>query len=95
MKEEIKLNKKGNIIIIKIPLKRKRYCPYTNVYKDEMIIISALIDKSRNECGFVWNIDMSYKGKIDQYTDIFYKFNGSIEEFEKICKKLKINIIIN
>lgn len=44
--------------------------------------------------GIAYRIDMGYKGKPDQWTDTFYKPNFSLEEFEEMCKELKIDYII-
>ena len=51
-------------------------------------------DKFGNdEVGFAQTIDMDYKGKGDQWTDIKYQYWGGAEEFIKLCKKLEIGYI--
>jgi len=85
-----------NNLVIKIPLKTKRYNPYEADTTEEMDNIVATIDKDKHgneEMGFCNCIDMSYKGKGDQHTDFFYKYWGEKEEFKKLCKELKIDII--
>ena len=42
------------------------------------------------ECGFAQQIDMSYKGKPNQWTDIIINYDGSKKEFKNLCKKLDI-----
>ncbi|MFA6201543.1 MAG: hypothetical protein WC679_14190, partial [Bacteroidales bacterium] len=58
----------------------------------EMDSICGVVDKRMFDYGFAHLIDMSYKGKDNQVSDIFYKFSGSQDEFEKLCKKLNLGI---
>lgn len=94
MKQKIYTNKDN--LIIEIPLKTERCNPYMvemEEYADEMDNIIALIE-NENNMGFCYRIDMSYKGKDDQYTDYFFKWFGQQKKFEEVCKKLNIDIII-
>jgi hypothetical protein len=43
--------------------------------------------------GFCYRIDMSYKGKSDQWTDFFFKFYGDDAEFVSLCRGLKIELV--
>lgn len=81
---------------IKIPLKAKRFNPYTDEYVGEMNNISGLICNHKNglvECGFVQMIDMQYKGKDDQWTDYIVVCDEESEDFKKLCEKLNIGLI--
>lgn len=91
-----KIYTKNNKLIIEIPLQAQRTNPYNPDYKAPMKNICALITKDKfgnGQMGFCKYIDMEYKGKMDQFTDFFYKWWGDKDEFEEICKKLKIDII--
>ena len=92
MKEIIKKSRRSNNLEIKliVPLKTKRHNPYDEDYEEEMNNIIGLIKKDFEKCGFAYKIDMSYKGKSDQWTDYFYLYNGGIDDFKKLCKKLSI-----
>ena len=95
MREEIK--KDGENLVITIPLVTTRYNPYMDngdgSYKGEpMENIIALVE-SELDMGFCYRIDMSYKGKNDQWTDYFYKYHGPRSEFEKLCHEMNIDIV--
>lgn len=88
-----KIYKKDGKLVIEIPLKTKRYNPYDEKdYGDEMDNIIGLIE-SDIDMGFCFRIDMSYKGKDDQWTDYFFKWLGSKDVFEKMCKDLNFDIV--
>ncbi len=95
---ENKIYKKDNKLVIEVPLTVNRYNPYSNSIVGKMPNIIGLIllnPKNNNtEMGFVSRIDMSYKGKNDQWTDFFYQWFNDQESFEKLCKKLKIDVVI-
>ena len=62
----------------------------------EMNNIAGLIGKDKygnEDLGFVQLIDMSYKGKDDQWTSIFYHYYGTEKEFEALCKEIGIGMI--
>jgi hypothetical protein len=81
---------KDDNLIIEIPLKVKRHNPYTDEDVGEMDNIIGIIDKDRY--GFAYQIDMDYKGKSDQWTDIFYDFFNKAE-FVKFCQDNNIEVI--
>jgi len=98
MKE--KWYKKDNKIIIEIPYWSKRINPYMEGEDvgDYQTLTGLIIkhDKDGNnwdEKGFALTIDMDYKDKDDQYTDIMFHFTGEEERFIELCKKLKIRIM--
>ena len=95
MKEIIKKSKRGNNleITLVIPLKQRRCNPYDSGPGEEMDAIMGMIDESFDKCGFVYRIDMDYKGKPDQWTDYFYIYNKGTKNFKKLCKELEIDII--
>ena len=94
-----KIYKKGGNLIIEIPLKEKRQTFYSMDEGDpeEMDSVVGLIGLDQygnDDMGFCKLIDMSYKGKDDQWTSLFYHhWEGNAEEFEALCKKLGIGII--
>ena len=80
-------------LIIKIPLTQKTYCPYggPDGECDNIIgIIEPDPQCSDPKLGFCYQIDMSYKGKPNQWSDFFLMYNGQKEEFIKLCEKLQI-----
>jgi len=76
-------------LVIKVPLTAHRSNPWDEEYKSEIPNIVALVE-SDTEMGFCYRIDMEYKSKDDQWTDYFYKYHGSKDNFLKLCAKLKI-----
>ena len=94
---EEKIYKKYNKIIIEIPYWSKRSNPYmlgedVGSYQTLTGILDE--DKDGNDrFGFGLSIDMDYKDKPDQYTDIKYHFWGEEEDFIKVCKELGIGIV--
>ena len=92
---EEQIYKEGDYLVIKIPLKQDRWCPFTEKKLGEMEAIAGLSLKNKNgntEFGFVNRIDRSYKGKDDDISDFFYKYFGLEEDFEKLCKELGFDI---
>ncbi len=89
--------KERNNIVIKIPFWVKRRNPYTpekDVGKHKALIGLITEDKSGNdEMGFAYVIDMDYKNKDDQFSDIIIHWFGEEKEFEKICKQLEIGLV--
>lgn len=86
--------KENDNLIITIPLKTHRSNPYMDDYSQEMDNIIGLYEGEYNN-GLAYRIDMEYKGKDDQYSDYFFKLNGSKEEFDKMIKELGIDVIYN
>jgi len=86
--------------VIESPLKTERLNSYDEDYHAKMNNIAGLIERRESNVapcyvrmGFCYVIDMQYKGKEDQFTDFFFEYSGGQEEFEELCKKLKINIV--
>lgn len=95
MKKEYQ--KVGDNLVITIPLKTQRFNPYKemagrNGYVGEMDNIIGFYENEYSN-GLVYRIDMEYKGKDDQFTDYFYKLNGSLKEFEEMIKELGVGVI--
>lgn len=86
------IKKDGNLeITLKIPLITHRSNPYDENEKSPMDNIVGVIDN--HEIGFAHWIDMSYAGKPDQISTLFYIYQGSKKEFKKLCKNLNIELI--
>ncbi|MFA6547407.1 MAG: hypothetical protein WCT11_00490 [Candidatus Magasanikbacteria bacterium] len=84
-----KIYTKQNNLVIEIPLQVRRCNPYDEKEQSLMSNIIGVIDG--NDYGFAHCIDMSYSGKADQISSIFYHFYGSEEQFEKLCSEVKID----
>lgn len=90
MKQEIK-KEEGNLIInLSIPITTHRSNPYDPDEHSTMDNILGVIDG--DEIGFAYWIDMSYSGKGDQVSSIFYNYDGSKEEFRNLCKELGLEL---
>lgn len=89
MRENIYKTKKH--LVIEVPLLQKRSNPYDDSEWDGENIIAVI--ENENDMGFCYRIDMSYKDKGDQWSDYFFKWSNGKEEFEKLCKKLGIDIV--
>ncbi|MFA7301807.1 MAG: hypothetical protein WC069_05875 [Candidatus Shapirobacteria bacterium] len=85
--------KVGDNLIITIPLKTNRANPYDDEYRPEMDNVIGLYE-GPYENGLCYRIDMDYKGKPDQWTDYFFKLDGSKEEFDEMCKYLGVDSVI-
>ena len=90
----MKVYKKDKKIIFEFSEEKKRFNPYDEDgdygYHPTFI---GLIDEDEfgnEEIGFAYTIDMDYKGKADQYTEIVIKYYEEVEDFIKLCKKLDI-----
>jgi len=86
-----KISVKNNNLVIEIPLKVKRFCPYEGKNIGDMDNICGLIDKK--ECGFAYFVDRYYKGKSDDVSIIFYQYYNGKNDFKKLCKKLGIKVV--
>lgn len=82
----------NNNLIITVPLKTKRYNPYLDKMTGEMDNVIGLYEDEYNN-GLCYRLDMQYKGKEDQWTDYFYKLNGTKEEFKEMIKELGIDAV--
>ena len=92
MKTEISKDKTH--LIIKVPLKARRFNPYNHMATGdgdtgEMNNIVGIV--CGDEIGFAHWIDMDYKGKEDQISTIFYQSAIEEKEFEQLCKDLGID----
>jgi len=91
-----KIEKIKDNIVITIPFWSKRINPYM---PDEDVgsypTLAGMIytEKGEEKIGFVYVIDMDYKGKPDQYGEIMYHYLGEEDNFRKLCKELEIDII--
>ena len=88
----MKLYKKENDnLVITVPLKTVRSNPYmSDAYHPPMDNIIGLY-KEDYDNGLCFRIDMAYKGKDDQFTDYFFKLDGTREEFDEMIKELGID----
>ena len=99
-KESLSITEKNGNLILTLTL--PKFVPRSGQYmpkdspKDRMHNITGLLDQRTGEFGFAQMIDMSYKGKEDQYTDFFFRadhFLDELEDFEKICREYGLNLI--
>lgn len=87
-------------IVIEIPFWSARQNPWMDVSPGDYPTLTGLIIRHNkdgndwNEMGFAYTIDMDYKDKPDQYTDIVFHYDGEEKEFEKLCKKFDIGLAI-
>jgi len=93
----MKIIKQKNKIVIEIPFWEKRFNPWTESYVGKHKTLIGIIrnDKWGNqEIGFAKVIDMSYKDKGDQNTDIII-YTDHLEklDFIKLCKDLELDYI--
>lgn len=93
----MKITRTKDKFIIEIDSTTTRYNPYDESEKGEMDTLVGLIAQSKygnyEEMGLATRIDMSYKGKGDQVGEFVVMWQGSKENFIKMCKKNKIDII--
>ena len=92
------IKKVKNKIIIEIPAKTERsnpYMPDVDVGKHDTLIGLVYKDKFDNEnYGLARVIDMSYKDKGDQWTDIIIDCGGmGKEKFEKMCEDIEVDVV--
>ena len=88
--------KKGNLVI-EIPYKQDIMDVFYSrgVIGETDNIIGLIVPDSKcsdPECGFALQIDMSYKGKPNQWSDIIVHCTEDRKEFIKLCNKLDIEI---
>lgn len=96
------IREKDNKIIFEFPKFQRRFNPY--MMDDEQNLLGSyptftgLIVRHKengsdwDEMGFAGTIDMDYKGKPDQVSDIIVSWNGDEESFKKKCEELKLNV---
>ena len=85
----MKITTENNQLVIRIPLKQDRYDYFGDKVGNCDNIIGIICG---DEIGFAYQIDMSYKDKAPQWTDIFLKYWNGEDEFRTLCKQLKIDI---
>jgi|ERR1035437_9192988 hypothetical protein len=86
--------KDGENLVITVPLKTKRQNLYDDDYNEEMDNIIGLFEGSHYN-GLCYRIDMDYKSKPDQWSDYFFKLNGTLEEFVTMCDGLGVEYVIH
>jgi len=95
MKNKVYIKKKK--LIIEVPLKQERFALFGEYAREGENII-GIIEPRANcdfpQIGFAYRIDMSYKGKADQWTEIFYNWDGDEEDFKKFCEDNNIEYFI-
>lgn len=99
--KSITYKKLKNKIVIEIPFWSKRSNPYMDDNADVgkyPTLTGMVINHKKNgndweEVGFALTIDMDYKDKADQYTDIWFQHDAEPEEFKKLCKKWEIPFV--
>jgi len=93
----MKIYKKKNKIVIEIPFYKNRWNPWTEGYVGQHKTLIGIIqndDWGNQELGFANVIDMSYKGKGDQETDIIIHIDYLEKlDFIKLCDDLKLDYI--
>jgi hypothetical protein len=95
----MQIRKENDKIIFEIDCWSKRVNPYMDENADigqyPTLVGIILKDTFGNEeMGFAKVIDMDYKDKGDQETDIMIHYwDGDEKEFIKLCKELEIDII--
>ena len=93
----MKVYKKDDNIIFIVPYWSKRHNPYmgdAEVGSYPTLIGLICKDKYGNdEMGFAKVIDMDYKDKGDQWTEIMIHWWGEEKEFKDICDELKIGFV--
>ncbi|MBU0777496.1 hypothetical protein KKF82_04490 [Patescibacteria group bacterium] len=93
----MKIYKKDDKIIFEVDFWSKRnnpYMPDEDVGKHKTLIGIICNDEYGNEeLGFAKIIDMDYKDKADQNTDIMIHYwSGEKKEFIELCEKLEIEV---
>jgi len=93
----MKIYKKKDKIIFEIPFWSKRWNPWTEGDVGEHQTLVGIIrndDHGNEEIGFAQVIDMDYKGKGDQNTDIIiYTDHLEKDNFIKLCQELGLDYI--
>ena len=98
----MKIYKQDNKIIFEFPAELPRQNPYMEDDEQHLLgtypTFTGLIVRHRkddshyDEIGFAGTIDMDYADKPDQVSDIIVAWDGTEEEFRKVCAELRLNI---
>ena len=83
--------KEGDNLVITVPLKGFRFNPYDESEGPMDNIIGVYENEYDN--GLAYRIDMSYKAKPDQWSDYFFKLDGTLEEFREMCKEIGVDYV--
>lgn len=96
----MKINTTEKEISFVFPRFQSRYNPYMDDEDQHLLgkypTFTGLIIRHRkngnnwDEIGFAGTIDMDYKGKGDQFSDIIVAWDGSEESFKEKCDELNI-----
>lgn len=78
------------VMELRVPLRVSRTDLFGEEGKDFMDNILGVI--CGDEIGFAHWIDMSYKGKGDQISTIFYIYRGEKDEFRKVCSDMRLHL---
>lgn len=92
--------KRDNKIIFEFPEELPRCNPYdeegdygTYPYFTGVIMYHRKGGSDWDEMGFAGTIDMDYKDKPDQISDIIIQYYGEPEDFKKKCEELGIDYV--
>lgn len=92
--------KRGNKIVFEFPETLKRFNPYDEEadYGSYPYFTGVIMHHKENgndydEIGFAGTIDMDYKDKPDQISDIIVKWCEGSDSFKKKCDELGIDLI--
>lgn len=92
--------KENNQIIFKFPATEKRINPYDEEgdYGSYPFFTGLIYRHRKNgnnydDIGFAMTIDMDYKDKGDQFTDIIVRWYSNEESFKKKCAELSIPVV--
>ena len=93
----MQIKKENDKIIFEFEAKGKRCNPYDDEHDyGTYPTFTGLIVRHKNgldEIGFALTIDMDYKDKADQFTDIVVHWQGEEEKFIEICKEFGFEIV--
>ena len=84
----------GDKIVIRVPRFSFRYLIDEEEGGEPVVmdnVVAVYYDEYEN--GLCYRIDMDYKGKPDQWSDFFFKLDGTKEEFENMVNDLKIEAV--
>lgn len=91
------IKREDNKIIFEFEATGKRCNPYDDEHDyGTYPTFTGLIVRHKNgldEIGFALTIDMDYKDKADQFTDIVVHWQGEEEQFVSICKEFGFEVI--
>ena len=89
----MKITKRKTNLLISIPLTDMRSNPYDPEYLETMDSLMGLIEDDK--FGFCYRINMSYKGKDDQWTDFILRCDMDMEResFIGLCDRLGIQVV--